>query len=183
MRHLFYFSFVAALLLAGCGEAPEKQAAPPPADSVRAEGKDIQPYKPTTQEITGMYNRAIAAYLRSVPAVDKAKMDTLFFGNHPDMPKSLELPAQVENVPLKMIDDWEHAHELLAYRRASVYINLIGAFLEKNADFIFVTFHTNTQAKSIPQHNCNVHFSRENAGQEFELDTVWFDYVYPTRKK
>ncbi|HLP11233.1 MAG TPA: hypothetical protein VK177_04815 [Flavobacteriales bacterium] len=177
------FFAVCILFVCSCGTTAKKTTERTVARDTSTPSKGPAPYSPSAKELNTLYAQAIAAYIKQLPSTDRKKMDTLFVGKNPDLPKSLELPLHIEHVPLKLIEDWEHATDKLAYRKLSIYINLIGAFLEQSGDFIFVTFYINNEKKALPQHNFNVHFGRDSIQKQFTLDSTWFDYVYPMRKK
>lgn len=106
---------------------------------------------PGKAELTEIYTRAIADYIKAVYKKDKTVFDTLFLGKRaygqPDDFPDIELPETIENTGIRLVSP-EAGTKMMKERKSLVYINMIGWVDPKKAEFVLVTFLNGGEHKS-----------------------------------
>jgi len=121
-------------------------------------------------EVTDLYSLAIGEYIDTV--FTSTKPDTLFIGKHPDFP-AIQLPREIHKMKIMLLTN-DEAMKKLKYRKTLIYLNVIGWPDKLNAEFLIVTFFDGGK----PQHNLHLYFSRPTASDEFQRDSLYFEYQY-----
>ncbi|WP_276131651.1 hypothetical protein [Polluticoccus soli] len=138
-------------------------------DSSKAVSKQRLPLG--QDRISAAYAQAIAEYIKAVYKNGKELPDTLFIGKHEDLP-DIDLPAIIQNANIALITN-EEAQQKLQYRSSLVFLNVMGWIDETNPEFLVVTFFENK-----PQHNCNIYLERNINTDQWDLDSLNFEYPY-----
>ena len=126
-------------------------------------------------EATKAYCQAISEYVKTVYGKSVTRPDTLFIGKNVDM-LDIKLPGAIQGINTVLITS-EDAEKKLSYRKSLVYMNIVGWLEHDKSEFLIVTFF-----EFMPQHHCSIHFKRNAASKEMELESLTFQYPY-TKKK
>lgn len=132
-------------------------------------------------ELTKIYSRSIAEYIKAVNKEYKISFDTLFFGKHvygqPDDFPDIELPETIENTQIRLLPP-EVGLQKQKERKSLFFINLMGWVNNESAEFIFVTFSNDCQH----QFDCFINYKYNTELKEFELENSRFEnYLYKKR--
>ena len=132
------------------------------------------PFTPSKVEQTKAYTQVIAEYIKAVSTPDQLQFDTLFIGDHPDLPQ-IEFPETIESKKIILMDI-EKPEEKLVNNASYVLINIAEQkFTEDRVEFILVTFHQGNH----PQHNCYIDLTYNATKNTYELDKkIVFEYPY-----
>jgi hypothetical protein len=132
------------------------------------------PFTPSKAEQTKAYSQVIAEYIKAVSTPDQLQFDTLFIGDHPDLPE-IEFPETIESKKIILMDI-ENPEEKLVNNASYVLINIAEQkFTEDRVEFILVTFHQGNH----PQHNCYIDLTYNATKSNYELaKKIVFEYPY-----
>jgi hypothetical protein len=132
-------------------------------------------------ELTKIYSRAIADYIKGVYKKNKTVYDTLYIGKRnfgqPDDFPNIELPETIENTKIRLIDP-EVGKKLQEVRKSWVYINMIGWVDKKRAEFIFVTFSNGIEHKF----DFYIHYKHNDTQNEFLPEKSRIEVVILNKK-
>ena len=128
------------------------------------------------------YTLAISEYIKTIKAIDKTCIDTLFFGKHEDFP-DITLPAEIENTKIMVLTNAE-AEKKYASRRSITYINMIDDFKKELSLFKLIVFKTEKVSEKInwwPLHVYNVDFNYSLDTKVFAKEKSDFEYPYSNK--
>lgn len=124
-------------------------------------------------ELTKIYVKGIAAFIKAAYKINKTTFDTLYFGKHiygqPDDFPDIELPEIIEKTQIRLVSP-EVAQKKQAERKSLVYVNMIGWVDKESAAFVLVVFTNNAQHQS--DYYINFNFNKSSA--KYELYKIEF---------
>lgn len=130
-----------------------------------------KPQFPSKNDLTKIYTRAIADFIKSANKKNKTNFDTLFFGKRKngqadDFP-DIELAKTIENTHIRLITPEEGAKKQNEIK-SRIYINLMGWVKTENAEFIFVVF-----SKGFAhQYDYHLNYTYNKKAKVFELSKL-----------
>lgn len=124
-------------------------------------------------ELTKIYTKAIAEFIRAANKKNGTTFDTLFIANRkngqPDDFPDIELPGKIENTQIVLVAP-EIAEKLQQERKIRVYINLMGWTDKEKAEFIFVVFSNGFDHV----YDYTISYIFNATRKEFELEKIQF---------
>lgn len=122
-------------------------------------------------ELTKIYTRAIAEFIRAAYNKDKTSFDTLYFGKHvygqPDDFPDIELPETIEKTQIRLVAP-EVGQKLQTERKSLVYVNMMGWVEKEKAEFVLVVFSNGAEH----QYDYFINFTHNTSANKFELEEI-----------
>jgi len=171
-----HFFFVLALI--GCSSQAANNPSPEKQQTVTT------PVNNTTisnDEMTSIYVRSIADYIKAVNETYKIKFDTLYFGKRafgqPDDFPDIHLPETIENTQIRLVTP-EVGTQKQQQQPTSFYINLIAWVNDTNADFLFVAFSEGFKHLF----DCNIKYGYDAGLKDYKMSDLQFkNFLYKKR--
>lgn len=132
-----------------------------------------KPQFPTKNDLTKIYTKAIADFIKSANTKNNSNFDTLFFGKRrngqaDDFP-DIELARTIENTHIRLITPVQVAKKQKEIK-SRIYINLMGWVNATNAEFIFVVFSNGF----AHQYDYHLNYTYNKKAKVFELSKLEF---------
>lgn len=124
-------------------------------------------------ELTKIYTKAIAEFIRAANKKNETAFDTLYFAKRkngqPDDFPDIELPGKIENTQIVLVAP-EIAEKLQQELKTRVYINLMGWTDKEKAEFIFVVFSNGFDHV----YDYSISYMLNTTNKELELEKIQF---------
>lgn len=162
--------FFFALMLIGCSTQPVNNPSTEKQQTIIAPANNNAI---SNDDLTRIYNRSIADYIKAVNETYKIKFDTLYFGKRnfgqPDDFPDIQLPETIHNTPIRLVTP-DVGMQKQQEQPQSFYINLIGWVNNPNAEFLFVAFSDGFKH----QFDCHIEYDYDAGLRDYKINDLQF---------